>query len=330
MKRPAGVIVTTILQVLGSLFMLLMSVLIVIAPRLAPKNAAQPQLPAGFFLAISAMYLVFAGIGLATAIGVFQLKRWARYSTLTFAGFLAGFGLLLAVIFLLMPFPASPTDTAAPMPASVALLFKLVMALMQLALAALGAWWLYYFNRAQTKLRFAGEMNGEATEAGRRPLSIAILAVLSLFGVPWMLVAAWLGVPISFFGILMEGNGARIAYLLFAALGLYIGMGLWRLVPASRLLAIALYVFGCVNSVLFYALPGREARYHRLLTESSQMWHFPDVPQQTPQFLFGAWAGIVGSLIVSAVAIYYLVTRYYAFQPESVQPSDQPPVFPVS
>lgn len=330
MKRPAGVIVTAVLQFLGSLLLLLSAVAAAFLPHFAPKDSAQPEVPAALFLAMSAVYCVFAVIGLATAFGIFQLRRWARYSTLIFAGFLTGIGLLMAAIFAVMPFPAPPNETTAQLPPHFALAFKTTMVVIQLAVAALGAWWLYYFTRANTRLRFEGEITGDAGAPGRRPLSIAILSVFNLMGVPWMLVLAWLAFPISFLGMLLEGNRARIVYLLFAAVGLYIGVGLWRLVPASRLVAIGLYAFGYLNALLFYALPGRDARYHRLLTEASQMWHLPGMSQQSQQFTFGTWSGLIASLVVSAVAIYYLVTRRWAFQPQAALPPDAPPVLPVS
>ncbi len=325
MKRPVGVVITAVLQFLGSLLVLIVAAATAFVPRLAPKTPAQPELPTALFLALSAIYLVFAVLGLATAIGIFQLKRWARYSTLIFAGFLAGIGLLMAAIFAILPFPAPPNETTAQLPPNFGFIFKTAMVLIQLAVAALGAWWLYYFTRAKTKLRFEGESNNDVMAIGRRPLSIAILSVLSFMGLPWMLVGAWRAFPISFLGLLAEGTGARIVYLVFAAAALYIGVGLWRLVPASRLAAIGLYIFGWVNAALFYVLPGREERYHRMLTESVAMWHLPNIPQQPQQFMIGAWAGIVGTLIISAIAIYYLVTRRYAFQPQAALPSDVPP-----
>jgi Na+/phosphate symporter len=120
-------------------------------------------------------------------------------------------------------------------------------------------------------------------------------------------------------------------YLAFAVTAFYIGVGLWRLVPASRLVAIGVYVIGCLNTMLFYALPGREERYHRMISEASQRWHFPETSAQPQQFLIGAWLGIIGPSVLAAIAIYYLVTRRFAFQTAStVVPSDQPPVLPAN
>jgi hypothetical protein len=264
MKRPAGIVITAVLQVLGSLLTLVTAGAMAFLPNFAPKNHAQPQMSSGLFLVMWVMYLIFAVTGLATAVGIFQLKRWARYSTLIFAVILVGLGLLMAVVFAFMPFPARPQPTSASLPPNFAFTFKVVMILIQLAVAALGAWWLHYFSRTKIKSIFEGQQNEEAEAIGRRPLSIAVLSVLTLVGLPWMLVSAWMALPIAFCGTLVGGTTARLAYLAFAAAATYIGVGLWRLVPASRLIAVAFYAFGCVNATLFYTLPGREDRYRQI------------------------------------------------------------------
>jgi hypothetical protein len=331
MKRPAGIVITSVVEVLGSLFTLMVAVVMAFLPRFAPNTPAQPQLPAGFYFAIGVIYLIFALLGLATAVGVFLCKQWARYSTLVFAGILAGFGVLLAVTFAFMPLPSSPEESAAPLPPHFALILKTSMVLIQLAIAGLGAWWLYYFNRSEIKLHFAGAVYGGAEAASPRPLSIALLSILNFIGVPWMLSGAWLALPIPFFGIYAHGVSARIEYLVFAAIALYIGIGLWQLVPASRLVAIWYYVIGCLNTTLFYSLPGREERYRKMFTDSLNVWHLP-LPHQPPmRFMVGAWTGITISFIVAAVAVYFLVTRRYAFQEQAAMAlPPEPPVLPGS
>ena len=328
MKRPAGTIVTAVLQGLGSLFFVLAAVTTAFLPHFAPKGPAQPDLPSGLFFVVGAGYFVFACIGLATAVGVFLLKSWARYSTLIFAGFLIVMGLITAVTFAIMPFPAPPNDANAQLPPNFAIILKSIMAVMMLAVAALGGWWLFYFTRANIKQRFEGAHAGDVTSMSRRPLSIAILSVWSFIGIPFMLVGAWMAFPIAFFGIVVDGAGARIVYLSFAVVIFYIGIGLWRLVEASRLVAIAFNIFGCANTLLFYVLPRREERFQRLLTESSQIWHLPKMQQPISQAMIGAWSGMIVSVLMAAIAIYYLVTRRYAFGPEAALPSDVPPVMP--
>lgn len=62
------------LQVLGSLFVLLFGAIMAIAPRLTPGSADTAKVPPALFLIIGAVYLVFALIGLATALAYFALR----------------------------------------------------------------------------------------------------------------------------------------------------------------------------------------------------------------------------------------------------------------
>jgi hypothetical protein len=313
MKRPAGIVITAVLQVLGSFLVLLVAGAMMFLPRFAPRNHVQPPMPSGLFVLTGAIYLFFAVVGLATAIGIFQWKQWARYSTVTFAVILVGLGLLMAAVFAFMPFPTHPQPTSAAVSPNFALTFKVVTVLIQLAVAALGAWWLYYFNQTKVTLLFKGQSSDDTKASGRRPLSITVLSVLTLVGLPWMLVGAWMALPIAFFGILLRGTNARLVYLVFAAAAIHIGVGLWRLAPASRLAAVAFYVFGCVNATLFYALPGREDRYHQILAETSQIWHLPNTTPQPQPSVNGVWLGMLVCWVTAAFAIYFLIARRSVF-----------------
>ncbi len=320
MNRPAGVVVTAVLQTLGSLFFMLMAVFFAILPRLVPKNPSQPELPAAVFIGMGVFYLLLGLIGLATAVGIFQLKPWARYSTMIFAGILGVICLLTAVGFAVMPLATPPSQARAELPPHFEVVFKAIMVGTQLALVALGAWWLYYFNRTDIKLRFAGQVIGTAILIGRRPLSIAILSIFYLLGSSVMLLLVWIAPSVAFMGILLHGAASRVFYIGSALAGFYIGVGLWRLVPASRVLAIGLQLLYLVNAILFYALPGRVERSQRLLDEAAQMWHFPSINQSTQSFTFGTWSGIAVAILFAAVTIYFLVTRRSAFEPAPPPP----------
>src|SRR3974377_765422 len=88
MKRPVGVVLTVVVQVLGSVLVLVLSVWMLFTParmrgtpRPPPPGPMEPQ----FFYGAAAVYGFFAVMGFLTAIGMFRLKNWARYSTLIFA-----------------------------------------------------------------------------------------------------------------------------------------------------------------------------------------------------------------------------------------------------
>src|SRR5664279_4839514 len=120
MKRPVGVILTAVVQVLGSLLVLTGSVLMLLMPVLMPvlmRGTPRPTPPSPMenqiFYGVGAVYGFFAVLGFLTAIGMFRLKNWARYSTLIFAGFVVVMGLLLALEFALMPVPGMPSRAGA-------------------------------------------------------------------------------------------------------------------------------------------------------------------------------------------------------------------------
>src|ERR1035441_6384091 len=110
MKRPVGVVLTAVVQVLGSLLVLIASVLMLFIPVLmrgTPRPTPPSPMETQILYGAAAVYGFFAVLGFLTAIGVFRLKNWARYSTLIFAGFVVVMGLLLALEFALMPLPGA-------------------------------------------------------------------------------------------------------------------------------------------------------------------------------------------------------------------------------
>jgi hypothetical protein len=324
MNRPAGVVVTAVLQTLGSLSSILIAVLFVVLPRIVPKNASQPELPGALYIGMGIFYLLLGVVGLATAVGVFKLKQWARYSTLIFAGILGALCLLVAVGFAFLPLTSPPSQPGVELPPHFELVFKAAMIGTQLALVALGAWWLYYFNRGDIKLRFEGRTTGAATLMSRRPISIAILSIFNLIGSSIMLLLAWNAPPVAFLGMVLHGASSRAFYVASALAGFYVGAGLWRLVPTSRIVAIAFQLFYLFNATLFYVLPGRAERAQRLLAEVAHKWHFANFDQSAQSFWLGAWWGITSALLFAGVTIYILVTRRSAFQ--SAAPPPLPPV----
>jgi len=90
--------------------------------------------------------LLFSGWGLATGIGLLRAWRWARISTLIFSGLLVALGVLAVVALLRMP--------AGDISGWQLLMLRAVAVLFFLSPAALGIWWLVFFNRKQVKAYF--------------------------------------------------------------------------------------------------------------------------------------------------------------------------------
>jgi hypothetical protein len=312
MKRPVGIIVSSILQVLGSLFTLLPGAAALFVPLMLKTQGQEPKLPAAFFYVYSAFYLLLAALGFATAVGLWKVRRWARISTLIFAGVLVVFGLLflLFVAFVPVPTPAGTTESTRQGVA----LAKAFLACLSVALGGLGGAWLYYFNRRPVKELFAGIGGGRPEGAARLPVSILVLSILNLTGAPWLLLIAWLGLPGQFLGFVVQGRAASLLYLLTAVLALYVGIGLLRLSPLSCIVAIAYYAYAGMSGLLSWALPGRDARYQLVVGESLRMWHMPIADQSFQVASSGMRMGFLMGIVISGVAIYFLVTRRSAFE----------------
>src|SRR5256884_3355611 len=90
----------------------------------------------------------FGGRGLASGIGLIYLKRWARISTLIFAGFLVCISLPAAAVIALIPLPNAYDPN---LPSNFMSVMRIGMSVFYGMFAALGAFWLYFFNTRSAK-----------------------------------------------------------------------------------------------------------------------------------------------------------------------------------
>jgi hypothetical protein len=327
MKRPVGVILTAVVQVLGSLLVLTGSVLMLFMPALmrgtprpTPPSPMEPQI----FYGAAAVYGLFAVLGFLTAIGMFRLKNWARYSTLIFAGFVVVMGLITALGFALMPVPDMPSRAGADSPAAITPMLRLVMAAFPLGFAVLGAAWLYYFNRASIRSVFIQSDTGTNADAkgilvgGRRvPLSILVIAAFSLFGAIFLVPFAFWTRANIFFGFIVTGYACKVITLLMGALGVYVGIALLRLSDMGRRVAIAANFVYLANTVVFWFVPNRVHQYFELY---GQMVGAPASSAMAPEttVTFMRYSMLLGVAVIG-VNLYFLVTRAGAFRAESAQ-----------
>ncbi len=90
-------------------------------------------------------FLLFAGWGLGTGIGLLRAWRWARISTLIFSGLLAAFGILGIVAFFRMPGGSISAGDV---------FWRAVFVLLSLIPIAVGLWWLVFSTRKDVKRYF--------------------------------------------------------------------------------------------------------------------------------------------------------------------------------
>lgn len=321
MKRSPGVTIIGTLSMIGSILILLTAVLTAALSRRLPPNLehanplTNPSIRS-FMMFVVLFTIAWAVWGIATSIGIFRLKNWARLSTLVFSVLLVSGGIFGAVIVAVMPIPVAPNQAAAP---DFMIYMRFGMAAYYLLLAAVGVWWLIFFSRKSVKQQFSGSPLNVETNSSSRPLSITIIACYCLVSAACMLFFVPLHFPAILFNAVLAETAALLLYITYAAINLYIGIGLLRLDPRARLVAIGFSLFTVSNALIFYLLPGYQSRMQRML----ESW-LPSAPQNLPlpastAFLF--WFGALFPLTLIGLALYFLITRKSAFDEHALLPT---------
>jgi len=310
-SRSAGVTVIAILQFLGSALMLALAAFLAFAMIVAP-TPPNDQLPPMYFTVMRVVLPLFYALpavwGIVTAMGLLQLKNWARISSIIFSVLLIAFGalgILTSMVFLLKPPPGNGVDPK---------MFSIIggiTAVIALAQIGIGIWWMVFFNRARVKAQFLAQPLAfqhlgqtadpyaidprystsvpppgfpSAVDAAlpptppiatpqrtARPLSISIIAWFMLVGCVFVPFIFFLHPPIVLFLAILTGWQAVVFMLISAGLNVYMGIALLKMKPIGRLIGIGYFVFGLLNLAVFYFAPGRSARLARLLDLEQSM-----------------------------------------------------------
>lgn len=321
MKRPAGLVIAAVLLILGSLLALCATVLMVLAGVLAPHLPASPSQTVPQPSWISAVMFVIAGFGalvaawgIVTAIGVLRFRTWARYSILVIGGCVAVYSLIAALsssIFLFVPLPLPPSTDPSQLPGA-QMMMKVIfgsMVLSYLIAAAIGVWWLFYFNSRNLRSLFAQALPAQAQLEIRpnpRPFLISILAVLNLAGAVICCIYALLPIPAMILGFALHGWGKAAVYLLFAAASGAIGWGLWRLQEWGRRLALGMLAFGAINTIVYVVRPSLMADYTAEINRSMGIAANPLSPAfQSAMLAFSLCLSVLFLIAFAVVLIRY-------------------------
>jgi len=337
-KRPIGVIFSAILLVLGSLLQLLAALGMALTGAYIHQQATSGRLPGAttappmpgwmpiFILAFCVFLVALAVWGILTAVGLFRLRGWARYSVLVIGGGLALIGLvsLLATLFMLaVPLPVAAGVDASQVrnvQAITRIMFG-VVAFFYGILCAVGVSWLVYFNRKKVREVFAGAM-GEAAQS-RRPFLISLIAVLNMIGAVSCLLMALLPIPGALFGLILHGWAKAALYLVFAVLQAAIGVGLWRLEEWGRRLTLGLMAFFLVQSVVYLVRPSLLLRYAQEFNQIITPVQSP-LPERIQTIMYGSSFGFSVLWIAAIVAV--LIHYRAAFARPAEPPRNEPAI----
>jgi hypothetical protein len=330
MKRPIGLILTSILLALEAGFLLLLAAIMTftgVATSRSPAIAASPVAGAKFLLIFSlgmaAGFALFAAWAISTLVGLLRLRNWARVSMLilaggqTFVGLIGAVG-MLAMIFIPLPIPANQTPHLQAIAFSVLGLFYAVV-------AAVGIWWLVYFRRAAMRELFLnpsrdiagippdaflpGRTFGKPGRFAHVPAPIMIIGSLYLLSTFICALLAFLPFPAFMMGFIFSGVGAHILYLSIAVFAGAIGYGLLRLANWARVATLVMLGIGFLNAGLAL-LPWYETRfriYNRQITDSM---HLPAPAILMPDLThFYIVSGAV-TIVLFNGAIFWFLQRY--------------------
>lgn len=297
-KKPAGITVSAVLALLGSLLTFGFCALMAFSLAVAGSRGTLPvDARLGLIVAIG-MFSVLGVWGTTTSIGLFRLRNWARISIVVFAVLLAVVGLSAAPIIMLMPQPPN----VPPLYGTV----RIVMAVFYGLLGLLGVFWVYYFYRRSTRDVFGAV---SSAQSGGRPLSISIIGWFFLVSGVVSFLLSPLRMPTALLFWIMSGWSAAAWYVVFGSIYAACGYGLLKLWPAARGWAIAMLCFGLVNGTVFFGLPGSDSRMAAL---TSRYRFGAQAPPPMPYFTHLI---LIPSAIAVAVPLWFLIKRRSAFYP---------------
>jgi len=333
MARSGGVTVSAVVVLIGSALTIFGGAMMVLGSVFLLKLSPSANVPgnAGYIVLIEAAVLFgFGGWGLAAGIGLLNLKQWARVSTLVFAAILIFISLPTAMVLAFIPFPMGNDPR---LPANFETILRAGMVLFYATLSALGAFWLYFFNRRAVKAQFIGEHRSVETivsnlpldraMAGQtaRPVSITIIGWFLLIGSAFTPLGLLFNshffpgmqLPLCFMGGFFFGRSAFLILIIWMAAQMVAAVGLLKLKNWGRLATIALQCVGLINVALLVGSPANRARFQELMDAMFASMQVR-MPQPMP-LAIPMWAGLLSSLPIVFVVLFFLITRKQAFFP---------------
>ena len=324
MNRSVGVTVTAVVVLFGSGLTLLAGVTMLFASSSdlpIPEN--QVHFLKYFMIFLALVLFAAAAWGIASGTGLMRLREWSRISMLVFSALLLFVCIPGLLMFLFMPFPPPGTAPSPELTKEMLGATRIFMVVLYGILAALGGWWIYFFNKRSTKDQFLkvripgleGMPGAEVISPYARPLSITLIAW-------WLLISGFIGVlglsvnpPVFFLGYFFKGTYASVLMLALALVQSLIGFGLLKLRPWGRTLAIYYFQFLIFNSLTMVLIPGTQARFEQamseMLSDMQGTLGTPPSPMHVP-----IWFGVIFAVPLLSLLLWIVVSRKDAFHAE--------------
>ena len=345
MKRPIGLILTTVVLGLIALTQILSSIVMAVTGLLG--SHAQPPAPRAdipipphavgsivlvFSLILALILALLAGWAIFTIVGLLRLRNWGRISVLIIGGCLAVLGGIstLGFIFLLFAQSFLKSSSATPPPYSPQLMAFILgfTAFFYAIIAAIGIWWLVYFSRPAIKALFirpAIDPYAQPTyidpaypppppaTPGRFahvPAAIVIVACFFLLSTLTCALMAFVPLPAFLCGFIITGPAKYILYLSFAAICGYIGYGLLHLDDRARLATLAFLGFSFVNMGCLFLPWGRAqyTLYNQQIMQKFQIAGIPASPMPDLSYIYMIFVAIF--VVLFNGFIFWLLQRH--------------------
>lgn len=349
MTRSTGITVSAVVVIIGSIFTLLCGMLILLGSIFTFNSSRSADAPVnlGYILVIEAVItFAFGGWGLASGIGLLKAKQWARISTLVYAAILVFISLPAAAVMAFVPIPNPPSVNGPNPQFNIVLMVRVGGTLLYAMFATLGGFWLYFFNTQKVKAQFRGQQpfaeSAQSELAGlpsansavrfgpdqySRPLSITIigwyLIIGSALGPLSILFTNTLfprsKLPVFILGFFLFGPGAYLLFIIWMAVQIVASVGLLKLKTWGLYTTIALQCLALLNMVLIVAIPDNRLRFQQIMDSfrvsiSGPMYHSAPT--------FPMWIGILSSLPLIAVILFFLISQKNSFSSNNYSSSD--------
>jgi len=325
MKRAGDVTAAAIVLFFGSGLMVLMAVAMIVG---AAVTSLPPEQRAMQFI-LPIFYALAAAWGIATGIGILQLRPWARISAFAMSAMTILFTVCGGIGLMLVPMVLKQDPNVPAEAIRIVVFVGLIGLGIPLAIAI---WWLVLFTRARVRVEFA--TRGAATvssatqgtaiatdlapafaaaaSAPEMPISIRVIALFILITAPCALMSLPLALrahlPTIIMGVLVTG-WATTAYLV-ASVVVQIALSVALLLRRFRAIdgLIAYLLFAVLNALLFLVSPAQKTFVDGLIrAQSSAQGMDPEVLRRFTNTLMPVIMGV--SVLLFAVALYFLFTR---------------------
>jgi hypothetical protein len=304
MQKWIGIRVSAVLALLGSAVTLLLGVLMTWIALRPGQLDNPPESPIPIKAVMGVMALLFTAFsvwGVASAIGIFWRRGWARLSMIVFACLLVGMGGSALVGILFIRLPDNPNVPAQSMQN-----IRLAIAAFYGSMTVIGAWWLLLFNSKATKQYFTTL----PPAPGARPLSVSIIGWYLLISALGTALCAILRMPGMLFGVVFTGWSTVAVYTIWTAVQIYLGTGLLQLQESARLGTIAWFGLMIGSSLTSGLLPGYASRMQTL--QQAMPAFLRATPP--PPGLEGTGGLVMMAALLMAIPVWFLVRRRAAFR----------------